>query len=117
VITSQMAGLVFPVPRIRNAIRELAKGYRVGRGAPVYLAAVLEYMVAEVLELAGNAARDNKRVRIVPRHIMLAIYNDEELYKFINNVNNTAIIAYSGVLPNIHVVLLPKNQHTQRLHC
>ncbi|PQQ11493.1 histone H2AX [Prunus yedoensis var. nudiflora] len=77
---------------------------RVGAGAPVYLSAVLEYLAAEVLELAGNAARDNKKNRIVPRHIQLAVRNDEELSKLLGSVT----IANGGVLPNIHQTLLPK---------
>ena len=56
-----------------------------------------------MLELAGNAARDNKKTRIVPRHIQLAVRNDEELNKLLGGVT----IASGGVLPNIHAVLLP----------
>ena len=72
----------------------------------MYMAAVLEYLAAEILELAGNAARDNKKSRIVPRHIQLAVRNDEELNKLLGGVT----IASGGVLPNIHAVLLPKSK-------
>lgn len=61
-------------------------------------------MALQVLELAGNAARDNKKTRIVPRHIQLAVRNDEELSKLLGDVT----IANGGVMPNIHNLLLPK---------
>ena len=77
---------------------------RIGAGAPVYLGAVLEYLAAEILELAGNAAKENKKTRVIPRHIQLAVRNDEELNKLLGGVT----IASGGVLPNIHAVLLPK---------
>jgi histone H2A len=66
--------------------------------------AVLEYLCAEILELAGNATRDNKKSHIVPRHITLAVKNDKELNKLIGH----ATIASDGVLPIIHAALLPK---------
>ena len=102
--SSAKAGLQFPVGRIGRYLRQGKYGTRIGGGAPVYLAAVLEYLCAEILELAGNAARDNKKSRIVPRHITLAVKNDEELNKLLGGVT----IASGGVLPNIHAVLLPK---------
>uniref|UniRef100_A0A7R9WM75 Histone H2A n=1 Tax=Pseudictyota dubia TaxID=2749911 RepID=A0A7R9WM75_9STRA len=101
---SAKAGLQFPVGRIGRYLRQGKYATRMGAGAPVYLAAVLEYLCAEILELAGNAARDNKKSRIVPRHITLAVKNDEELNKLLGGVT----IASGGVLPNIHAVLLPK---------
>ena len=102
--SSSKAGLQFPVGRIGRYLRQGKYATRMGAGAPVYLAAVLEYLSAEILELAGNASRDNKKSRIVPRHIQLAIRNDEELSKLLGTVT----IASGGVLPNIHSVLLPK---------
>jgi histone H2A len=104
VSSSSKAGLQFPVGRIGRYLKQGKYSQRVGAGAPVYLAAVLEYLCAEILELAGNAARDNKKSRIVPRHITLAVKNDEELNKLLGHVT----IASGGVLPNIHAVLLPK---------
>ena len=59
------AGFQFSVGRIHRLLRKEKYSKRVGAGAPVYLAAVLEYLSAEVLELAGNAARDNKKSRII----------------------------------------------------
>ena len=103
---SAKAGLQFPVGRIGRYLKNGRYAQRVGAGAPVYLSAVLEYLCAEILELAGNAARDNKKARIVPRHIQLAVRNDEELNKLLAQVT----IASGGVLPNIHNVLLPKSK-------
>lgn len=100
---SVRAGLQMPVGRIARQLKKGRYAQRTGAGAAVYLAAVLEYLVAEILELAGNAAKDNKKQRIVPRHIMLAIRNDDELNKLLYEVT----IAAAGVTPFIQKDLLP----------
>eukprot|EP00993_Chasmostoma_nieuportense_P006158 NODE_6773_length_501_cov_15.411765_g6607_i0.p1 GENE.NODE_6773_length_501_cov_15.411765_g6607_i0~~NODE_6773_length_501_cov_15.411765_g6607_i0.p1 ORF type:complete len:133 (+),score=29.82 NODE_6773_length_501_cov_15.411765_g6607_i0:48-446(+) len=101
---SKKAGLTFPVGRTHSLLKSGRYATRVGKGAPVYLAAVLEYLCAEMLELAGNACRDNHKKRINPRFLTLAIRNDEELNKLLSGVT----IAAGGVLPNIQQVLLKK---------
>ncbi|NXJ75542.1 H2AL protein, partial [Trogon melanurus] len=98
------AGLQFPVGRVYRFLKRGNYAERIGPGAAIYLAAVLEYLSMEILELAGNAAQDNKKKRILPRHIQLAVRNDEELNKLFSGVT----IAQGGVLPNIHSQLLPK---------
>ncbi|CAD6927351.1 unnamed protein product [Tilletia caries] len=96
---SARAGLQFPVGRIHRVLRNGNYSQRVGAGAP----GESSYLTAEILELAGNAARDNKKARIIPRHLQLAIRNDEELNKLLGSVT----ISQGGVLPFIQNELLP----------
>ncbi|KAI4991787.1 hypothetical protein ZWY2020_040173 [Hordeum vulgare] len=93
---SVKAGLHITVGLIGRYLKNGRYAQRRGTGA-VYLA-------VELLELAGNAAKDNKKSRIIPRHLLLAVRNDEELGKLLAGVT----IAHGGVVPNINTVLLPK---------
>ncbi|CAH6786503.1 unknown_gene_10112 [Phodopus roborovskii] len=86
---SQRAGLQFPVGRIHRHLKSRTTSHgRVGATAAVYSAAILEYLTAEVLELAGNASKDLKVKRITP--------------------SSLAKIAGGGVIPHIHKSLIGK---------
>nr|XP_059879485.1 histone H2A type 1-D-like [Delphinus delphis] len=98
---SSPAGLQFPVGRVHWLLRKGNYSKRVGVGAPVYL-------TAEILELAGSPTRD--KTRVIPRHLQLAIYKEEEFNKLLGKVT----IAQGGVLPNIQAVLLPKKTESHR---
>ncbi|CAG9794426.1 unnamed protein product [Diatraea saccharalis] len=101
---SSRAGLQFPVGRIHKILKKGNYAVRIGGGAPIYLAAALEYLAAEILELAADAAKEHKKSRVVPRHILFAIRNDEELNRMLTGVT----ISQGGVIPSIQPQLLPK---------
>ncbi|KAJ6639815.1 Histone H2A-IV [Pseudolycoriella hygida] len=97
---SQRANLSMSVASIERNLRKYSRPKRVSPLAAVYTAAVLEYLCIEVLDSAGAVSTQNKRKRIVPRHIMLAIEKDAELKELLGNVT----IPYSGIMPKIHSV-------------
>ena len=101
---SAKAGLNFPVGRIARFLRRGRYAARVGAGAPVYLAAVLEYLTAEVLELSGNATKSYKKSRIVPRCVFLAVKEDTELDQLLSN----AVVSGGGVKEHVEPALLKK---------
>lgn len=77
------AGLLFQPTKIKHHIATIIsgnpKGVRLTAGSYIYLTAVIEYLIAEILELSGNVARDNKKQIITREHINMAIKEDEEL--------------------------------------
>ena len=103
---SLRAGTIFPVGRLHRLLRKRGYAERVGAAAPVYLAAVLEYLITEIIELASSAAQYHKKKRITPRHVQLGIRTDRELSQLLSSVT----IAQGGVSPNIDAMLLPKRK-------
>ena len=82
---SAQKGSKFSINRIATYCKNGRYAERIGAGAPIFLAGVMEYMVFEILELAAVEAKREKKTRINPQHIMLAIKNDDELNKFFGN--------------------------------
>lgn len=98
------AGLMIPVSRIHRYLRNGKLANRIGSGAPVYLAAILEYLLAEIIDTAAVVTLQNNKRRITSRFLNLAIRNDNEMDKLLSQVH----ICKGGVLPNINQMLLPK---------
>ncbi|BAU79970.1 conserved histone H2B/H2A fusion protein [Tokyovirus A1] len=97
---SSKAKLKLSVARSERVLREHSACSRVSGGASVALAAALEYFMAEIIELAGNAARDSKKVRISVKHIMRAIQDDAALF----HVVGKGVFSGAGVsLVQVHV--------------
>ena len=103
---SKKSGLQFPVARIHAALKKGRYGQHINKMASVYMTAVIEYLVAEVLELAGGQAKDFKKTRITPRHIQLAVRSDLELNDLLKDVT----IVNGGVFPNVPTTVASKGK-------
>lgn len=101
---TKSANLVFSVKHVFLYLqnKSLLKRCTIDVQAAVYLTGVLEYIAAEIMELSGNAAKQEGAKIIVPRHVMLAICTDDEL----NCLFSGTIYVSSGVVPNINQNLI-----------
>lgn len=107
---SERARILFSPARAEKFFSKYDK--RIGLGTPIYLAVVLEYITAEILELSGNASRDDKKVKIKTRHIFMSVANDPELSKLFSDLKIS--IPGSGVVPYIDARLLPTREDRQK---
>ena len=105
---SSKAGLIFPVGRIGSLLRGGRYAKRVGASSAVYLAAVLEYLTAELLELSAKvvAQQKSKSKRITPRAVTVAVRHDDDLGTLLKDVT----VSRGGVIPNVHKALEKKKK-------
>lgn len=101
---SSRAKLLFDADVVGDLLSRIT-GEVINEPCPVYLSGVMESMTAQLLKLAGNLAHDVKTNVISPRHILLALREDEELDSFAKG----ATIMSGGVVPHIHMDLLPRS--------
>lgn len=101
---SAKCGLTFPVARINRKLK--ASGMkRVGGGAPVYLTAVAEYIVSEVIELSGNLCKDRKRKTISVDDVSSAVRSDPELARLFAGFN----VCFGNTFSKVSDALAPRS--------
>ena len=102
---SKRAGLIFPVGRIASALRKGRYAARVSSSAATYVASVLEFLVAEILDLSAKAVlQRGKGKRITPRALTLAVRNDSDLGNLLRDVT----ISRGGVVGKVEKALEAK---------
>ena len=100
------AGISFPVGRIGSYMRSKKYSSRTGGLAPVFLGAVLEYLCAEVLESAGDVCKGAGKHLVTPRHLELAVRDDDDLSRYLQGTN----FANGGRAPYINPCILKKKK-------
>ncbi len=100
------AGTLFPVGRLNRLVKQGRYSHRMSSTTGAFLAGVLEYLTAEIIELAGNICEQHKKKTIAPKHINLGVRSDEELSKLMCEVT----VAAGGMLPNVPEFFLKKKK-------
>ncbi len=114
------SGLQFP-PHISekflrlqsSAAHSAASKLSVAQGAPVYMAAVIEYLAGELLSLGGNQTLDSKRQTINIRHLFLATSGSSEISQLLENLSVNWL--GGGIVPGIHPSLIPSKEKQRKL--
>lgn len=76
---SSRAGLLFPVSRIDRQLRRGHFAERLGARAPVFLAAVLQWVTHKTMDMAGRISKKSNQQRISPGHLQMAVRNSSAL--------------------------------------
>ncbi|XP_072705712.1 LOW QUALITY PROTEIN: uncharacterized protein [Ciconia boyciana] len=76
---SSRAGLLFPVSRVDRQLRRGHFAERFGARAPVYLAAVLQWVTHKTMDVAGKISKKSKQQRISPSHLQMAVQKSSAL--------------------------------------
>jgi len=109
----QKAGILFPPSITEKFLRDFDfSKMMVTRLAPVYFAAVLEYLASYLLERSSALANGEKHIRITIRDLELSVRQDSELTLLWERCNLSFI--GGGVVPNIHPSLLVKKPRKKR---
>jgi histone H3 len=107
------AGIIFPPSIAEKFLRDFDySNIMVNKSAPICFAAALEYITAELLELAVIVAKDNKRVRITIRDMELGVRQDNGMDRLFKKLNLSFI--GGGVTPFVHESLIVKKTRKKR---
>ena len=76
---SSRCDLLFPVGRIAQMLKKGRYADRISKKSAIYLTAVLEYLVAEVIDIALVTLQQKKKARIEPGILLEAMRSDHEV--------------------------------------
>ena len=82
VSVAKRSGLKFAPTRFLKMLKRdrIVKG-TTRKESAIAMAACIEYLMAEICELAGNICQEKKKKQINQRHLLLAIQGDDEFSK------------------------------------